>query len=53
LPPSLNGESTGKKKTAKFLTQDGKLVEIDLDKLPSSKKPPPKKMFKIGLKNKP
>lgn len=27
-----------KKKTAKFLTQDGKLVEIDLDKLPSSKK---------------
>ena len=27
-----------KKKTAKFLTQDGKLVEIDLDKLPSSRK---------------
>ena len=27
-----------KKKTAKFLTQDGKLVEIDLDKLPASKK---------------
>ena len=27
-----------KKKTAKFLTQDGKLVEIELDKLPSSKK---------------
>ena len=26
-----------KKKTAKFLTQDGKLVEIDLDKLPSTK----------------
>ena len=26
-----------KKKTAKFLTQDGKLVEIDLDKLPASK----------------
>jgi hypothetical protein len=27
-----------KKKTAKFLTQDGKLVEIELDKLPSSRK---------------
>jgi hypothetical protein len=27
-----------KKKTAKFLTQDGKLVEIELDKLPTSKK---------------
>lgn len=27
-----------KKKTQKFLTQDGRLVEIDLDKLPSSKK---------------
>ena len=27
-----------KKKTAKFLTQDGKLVEIDLDKLPAAKK---------------
>lgn len=27
-----------KKKTVKFLTQDGKLVEIDVDKLPSSKK---------------
>jgi len=26
------------KKTAKFLTQDGKLVEIDLDNLPASKK---------------
>ena len=26
-----------KKQTAKFLTQDGKLVEIDLDKLPTSK----------------
>ncbi|HZX75156.1 MAG TPA: hypothetical protein VFE57_12090 [Cyclobacteriaceae bacterium] len=27
-----------KKQTVKFLTQDGKLVEIDVDKLPSSKK---------------
>lgn len=27
-----------KKKTAKFLTQDGKLVELEVDKLPSSKK---------------
>ena len=27
-----------KKQTAKFLTQDGTLVEIDLDKLPSSAK---------------
>ena len=26
-----------KKKTMKFLTQDGKLVEIDLDKLPGKK----------------
>ena len=26
-----------KKKTMKFLTQDGKLVEIDLDKMPSKK----------------
>ena len=27
-----------KKETVKFLTQDGKLVEIDGDKLPSSKR---------------
>ena len=32
------GDQPEKKKTAKFLTQDGKLVEIDLDKLPSSKR---------------
>ena len=32
-PPKLE-----KKKTVKFLTQDGKLVEIDVDKLPSSRK---------------
>ena len=31
------GGEPEKKKTAKFLTQDGKLVEIDLDKLPTSK----------------
>jgi len=35
---NLPGHQGEKKKTAKFLTQDGKLVEIDLDKLPSSKK---------------
>ena len=35
---NLPGNQPEKKKTAKFLTQDGKLVEIDLDKLPSSKK---------------
>lgn len=27
-----------KKKTVKFLAQDGKLVEIDVDKLPAAKK---------------
>ena len=32
------GKQPETKKTAKFLTQDGKLVEIELDKLPSSKK---------------
>ena len=32
------GNQPEKKKTAKFLTQDGRLVEIDVDKLPSSKK---------------
>jgi hypothetical protein len=32
------GNQPEKKKTAKFLTQDGKLVEIELDKLPSSRK---------------
>jgi hypothetical protein len=32
------GKEPEKKKTAKFLTQDGKVVEIELDKLPSSKK---------------
>ena len=32
------GSEPEKKKTAKFLTQDGKLVEIDLDKLPLSRK---------------
>ena len=35
---NLPGTQPEKKKTAKFLTQDGKLVEIELDKLPSSKK---------------
>lgn len=30
------GKQPPKKKTAKFLTQDGRLVEIEVDKLPSS-----------------
>ena len=32
------GNPPEKKKTAKFLTQDGKLVEIEVDRLPSTKK---------------
>jgi len=32
------GDQPEKKKTARFLTQNGALVEIDLDKLPSSRK---------------
>lgn len=32
------GSRRKEKATAKFLTQDGKLVEIELDKLPSSRK---------------
>jgi len=32
------GNPPEKKQTVKFLTQDGKLVEIDVDKLPSSRK---------------
>ena len=32
------GNQSEKKKTVKLLTQDGKLVEIDVDKLPSSRR---------------
>jgi hypothetical protein len=32
------GNKPEKKKTIKFLTQDGKLVEIDADKLPVTKR---------------
>lgn len=32
------GSQPEKKKTVKFLSQDGKLVEIDVDKLPTAKK---------------
>jgi len=39
-----------KKKTAKFLTQDGKLVEIDLDKLPSAKKAATKEDLQTWIK---
>jgi hypothetical protein len=39
-----------KKKTAKFLTQDGKLVEIDLDKLPTSRKAATKEDVQTWIK---
>ncbi len=32
------GTQPEKKKTVKFLTQDGKLVEMDIDKVPASSK---------------
>lgn len=44
------GNQPEKKKTAKFLTQDGKLVEIDLDKLPSSKKTATKEDVQTWIK---
>jgi hypothetical protein len=44
------GNPGEQKKTAKFLTQDGKLVEIDLDKLPSSKKAATKEDVKNWIK---
>ena len=37
-------------KTAKFLTQDGKLVEIDLDKLPSNRKTASKEDVQTWIK---
>ena len=39
-----------KKKTAKFLTQDGKLVEIEVDKLPTSKKAATKEDVQTWIK---
>ena len=44
------GNPPEQKNTAKFLTQDGKLVEIDLDKLPSSKKAATKEDVKNWIK---
>ena len=39
-----------KKQTAKFLTQDGKLVEIEIDKLPSAKKAATKEDVQTWIK---
>jgi len=44
------GNQQEKKKTVKFLTQDGRLVEIDEDKLPSSKKVATKEDVKNWIK---
>jgi hypothetical protein len=44
------GKPPEKKKTAKFLTQDGKLVEIEVDKLPSSRKAATKEDVKNWIK---
>ncbi|HEU5290433.1 MAG TPA: hypothetical protein VFU05_07325 [Cyclobacteriaceae bacterium] len=38
------------KKTAKFLTQDGKLVEIELDRLPTAKKAASKEDVQTWIK---
>jgi hypothetical protein len=42
-----------KKKTQKFLTQDGKLVEIEVDKMPSSRKAATKEDLQNWIKKKP
>lgn len=39
-----------KKKTAKFLTQDGKLVEIEVDNLPTSRKAATKEDVQTWIK---
>lgn len=44
------GNQPQKKKTAKYLTQDGKLVEIEVDKLPSSRKAATKEDVQTWLK---
>ena len=44
------GNQPEKKKTAKFLTQDGKLVEIEVDKLPTSKKAATKEDVQTWIK---
>jgi len=41
-----------KKKTAKFLTQDGKLVEIEIDKMPASRKAATKEDLQSWIKKK-
>jgi hypothetical protein len=41
-----------KPKTAKFLTQDGRLVEIDVDKLPVAKRTATKTDIQNWIKNK-
>lgn len=44
------GNTPEKKRTAKFLTQDGKLVEIEIDKLPSTRKAASKDDVKNWIK---
>jgi len=44
------GNQQEKKKTAKYLTQDGKLVEIEVDKLPTSKKAATKEDVQTWIK---
>jgi hypothetical protein len=44
------GSQPEKKKTIKFLTQDGQLVEIDVDKLPSFKTAATKEDVKNWIK---
>lgn len=46
------GVEPGKKKTMKFLTQEGKLVEIDIDKLPAAKRTASKADVQNWIKNK-
>lgn len=41
-----------KKNTIKFLTQDGKLVEIDADKLPTTKRAATKSDIQYWIKSK-
>lgn len=46
------GNQPEKKKTQKFLTQDGKLVEIEVDKLPTSRKAATKEDLQNWVKKK-
>ena len=43
-------KKSDKKKTIKFLTQDGKLVEIDADKIPTAKLPATKQELQNWVK---